>query len=81
MLSGEAEMDSCRALREALVSASRRFNSEVTRDWMCSSRSLARVESVSGEAWRASTSCWEKRTGVSLEEEVSCAIRLCRGGD
>ena len=64
--SGVEEMRSSRSLRFWVASASRRASSAATRDCMCSSRSLARVLSVSGLAWRALTRSWEKRTGVSL---------------
>ena len=64
--SGVEEMRASRSLSSWLVSALRRASSAATRDWMCNSRSLARVLSVSGLAWRASTRSWEKRTGVSL---------------
>jgi len=59
-------MEASRSARDAEVWDSRRRSSAATRDWMWSSRSLARVESVSGLAWRASMRVWEKRTGVSL---------------
>lgn len=59
-------MEASRSERDLEVSVSRRRSSAATRDWMCSSRSLARVLSVSGLAWRASTRSWEKRTGVEL---------------
>lgn len=64
-------MDASSSARALEVSVSKRRSSAATRDWMCSSRSLARVLSVSGLAWRASMSCWEKRTGVSLGGWVS----------
>lgn len=67
MASGAEEMRASRSLSVCVDSASRRASSAATRDWMCSSRSLARVLSVSGLAWRALTRSWEKRTGVSLE--------------
>ena len=44
--SGRAEMRSCRAERVVEAESERRANSAATRDWMCSSRSLARVLSV-----------------------------------
>ena len=66
VVSGVEEMRASRSLSVWVVSASRRASSAATRDWMCISRSLARVLSVSGLAWRASTRSWEKRTGVSL---------------
>ena len=56
VLSGAAEIDSSRSLRDWEVSDSRRRSAAATRDCMCNSRSLARVLSVSGLAWRASTS-------------------------
>lgn len=59
-------MEASSSARDFEVSDSKRRSSVATRDWMWSSRSLARVLSVSGLAWRASTSCWEKRMGVSL---------------
>lgn len=64
--SGVEEMRVSRSLRSWVASASRRASSAATRDCMCSSRSLARVLSVSGLAWRALMRSWEKRTGVSL---------------
>ena len=45
-MSGELEMRSSSSARAWDCSASRRESSEATRDWMWSSRSLARVLSV-----------------------------------
>ncbi len=66
MGSSAAEREAERSARDLEVVASRRRSSAETRVWMWSSRSLARVLSVSGLAWRASMRGWEKRTGVSL---------------
>lgn len=53
--SGCEDMRAVRSLSSWSVWASRRLSSAATRDCMCSSRSLARVLSVSGLAWRALT--------------------------
>jgi len=73
VLSGAVEIDSSRSLRDLEASASRRLSSAATRVWTWSSRSLARVLSLSGLDWRELTRFWEKWTGVSL---VGVNVRL-----
>ena len=65
-ISGAAESDSSSSLIDFEVSASSRASSAATRFCMWSSRSLARVLSLSGLDWREVTRSCEKRTGVEL---------------